>query len=122
VSDERLLHLPNKARPYPHRELAELAQEAERGYDTNKLARRPGRPRMGSSPAVVVPVRLHAELHAAVAGQAAAARTSVSDLVRQALSAYLEAEPAKHVELRTRSGRILGESELSALASEAAAG
>ena len=73
------------------RDLAELADEAERGYDPEKLVPRRGRPLMGSAPAVVVPVRLHTELHDAVKHRAAAFRTSVSDLVRQALFAYLGA-------------------------------
>jgi type I restriction enzyme, R subunit len=104
------------------RDLAELADEAERGYDPEKMRPRRGRPRLGSAPAVVVPVRLHTELQDAVKHRADLTRTSVSDLVRQALFAYLESEPRPVGELRTRSGRVLTESDLNAFASEAEAG
>jgi type I restriction enzyme, R subunit len=119
-------------RPNPYRtksgrvlteaELDALVAEAERGYDVSELARSPGRPRLRSAPATVVPVRLHAALHSAVKHRAAAEATSVSDLLRQALLAYLESEPqAPHVQ-RTPSGRALSDSELDALASEAEEG
>jgi type I restriction enzyme R subunit len=103
-------------------ELDDLVAEAERGYEVDELVRRPGRPRLGSAPAIVVPVRLHAKLHSAVKLRAAARSTSVSDLVRQALTAYLVSKSPTVAAERTRSGRLLGNSELDALASEAAAG
>lgn len=103
-------------------ELDALVTEAERGYDVDELARRPGRPRLGSAPAVVVPVRLHADLHLAVKRRAAAESTSVSDVVRQALAAYLDSESPTLGEERTRAGRVLSGSEINALASEAEAG
>ena len=73
-------------------DLEAFADEAERGYNPAQFTRspgRPGRPRMGSAPAVVLPVRLHADLDAAVKRRAAIERTSVSELVRQAISLYL---------------------------------
>lgn len=73
-------------------DLIALAAEAERGYDPGRIIRAPGRPRMGAAPAVVLPVRLHAGLHAAVKRQAAAERTSVSELVRYAALEYLRFE------------------------------
>ncbi|MDA8076010.1 MAG: CopG family transcriptional regulator [Actinomycetota bacterium] len=57
-----------------------LADEAERGYDADQLAKRPGRPRIGSAPALTVPVRLDADLHAAATVQAATRGTSLSEL------------------------------------------
>jgi predicted HicB family RNase H-like nuclease len=99
-----------------------LADEAERGYDVEQIARRPGRPRMGSAPAIVVPVRLHADLHAAVRAQAAAENTSLSELVRDALRAYLAGEIPTVGDLRTASGRVLTDAEIEALATEAEAG
>src|SRR6266511_101569 len=66
-----------------------LADEAERGYDVARLATRPGRPLIGSAPAVLVPVRLHAELHHAVKALADEEQTSVSEVVRDALRSYL---------------------------------
>jgi predicted HicB family RNase H-like nuclease len=99
-----------------------LAEEAERGYDTEQLAKRPGRPRMGSAPAVVVPVRLHADLHAAVKARAAAENTSLSELVREALRTYLATEPPTVTNLQTASGHFLTDAEIDALATEAEAG
>lgn len=72
-------------------DLQALADEAERGYDPSRFTRRPGRPRMGAAPAVVVPVRLHADLHAAAKALAEAEQTSLSELVRDALRRYLDA-------------------------------
>lgn len=99
-----------------------LADEAEHGYDVERLAKRPGRPRLGSAPAVVVPVRLHAELLAAVKARAAAESTSLSELVRDALRAYLASEPPPVEDLRTASGRVLSDAEIDGLAAEAEAG
>ena len=99
-----------------------LADEAERGYDVEHLAKRPGRPRMGSAPAMVVPVRLHADLLAALKATAAAESTSLSELVRDALRAYLGGEPPAVADLRTASGRVLTDAEIDALATEAEAG
>ena len=70
----------------------------------------------------MVPVRLYPDLHSAVKLRADAEKTSVSDLVRQALVAYLATEPAGFAEVRTRSGRVISGSELDAMASEADAG
>src|SRR6266536_896434 len=103
-------------------ELAALADEADRGFDVDDLKRRPGRPLLGSAPAVVVPVRLYPDLHSVVKLRADAEKTSVSDLVRQALAAYLATEPASFASVRTRSGRVISGSELDVMASEADAG
>jgi len=103
-------------------DLERLAAEAAHGYDVERMMRRPGRPRIGSAPAVVVPVRLHNALHSAVKSRAAALHTSVSDLVRQALGEHLESEPSAAVEARTRSGQILGDLEIGELAAEAETG
>ncbi len=99
-----------------------LADEAERGYDVEHLAKRPGRPRMGSAPAMVVPVRLHADLLTALKATAAAESTSLSELVRDALRVYLGGEPPAVADLRTASGRVLTDAEIDALATEAEAG
>lgn len=83
---------PSSERSLSEADLAALAAEAERGYDTARIKRAPGRPRMGSAAAVVLPVRLHADLHAAVKRRAATENTSVSELVRNAALEYLAAE------------------------------
>jgi metal-responsive CopG/Arc/MetJ family transcriptional regulator len=99
-----------------------LADEAERGYDVEHLAKGPGRPRMGSAPAMVVPVRLHADLLAALKVMAAAESTSLSELVRDALRVYLGGEPPVVADLRTASGRVITDAEIDALATAAEAG
>ena len=69
---------------------AELAREAEAGLDVTKLKRRPGRPAMGSGPAVTLPVRLDPELRTALDHRAAADHTTASEVVREALRRYLK--------------------------------
>jgi NACHT domain/Ribbon-helix-helix protein, copG family/Restriction endonuclease len=96
-----------------------LAAEAEQAYDPGELARRPGRPRMGSSAATVVPVRLHADLQAAVKELAGAESTSVSELIRDALRSYLATEPTIALDLQTTSGHLLTDADIEALAADA---
>ncbi|HET6299156.1 MAG TPA: DEAD/DEAH box helicase family protein, partial [Kribbella sp.] len=122
MSDEAHVYRTKTGRILTDADVQALADEAERGYDTEELSKRPGRPRLGSAPAVVVPVRLHAELHAAVQAQARVESTSLSELVRDALRIYLETEPRTDADLRTVSGRSMTDTEIANLAAEAAAG
>jgi Ribbon-helix-helix protein, copG family len=69
--------------------LERMADEAERGLDTTRLRRRPGRPRMGSGPAEPFPVRLDPELRAALDHRAAHDETTASEVIRSALRRYL---------------------------------
>ena len=57
----------SRGTPLTDDDIQRLADEAEAGYDPSRLRPRSGRPRMGSAPAEVVPVRLDPELRAAVA-------------------------------------------------------
>ncbi len=66
-----------------------LSQEAERGYDPEALRRRGGRPLLGTAPATVVPVRLDPELRAALLARAQREERSASEVIRQALRAWL---------------------------------
>jgi ribbon-helix-helix CopG family protein len=66
-----------------------LADEAAAGYDVAALRRRGGRRPMGVAAAEVVPVRLDPELRSALVARADADDTSVSDVIRQALRAWL---------------------------------
>ncbi len=66
-----------------------LAAEAERGYDPAKLKVR-GRPRIGSGPSEIVPVRLDPELRRALEARAVDEHTTQSDLIRRALRAFLD--------------------------------
>ncbi|SNQ46205.1 CopG domain protein DNA-binding domain protein [Frankia canadensis] len=70
--------------------VARLAGEAESGYDVDALRRRGGRRPIGSAPGEVVPVRLDPELRAALATRAAADHTNASEVIRQALRAWLD--------------------------------
>ncbi|MCK9901187.1 ribbon-helix-helix protein, CopG family [Frankia sp. Cpl3] len=70
--------------------VARLAGEAESGYDVEVLRRRGGRRPIGSAPGEVVPVRLDPELRAALASRAAADHTNASEVIRQALRAWLD--------------------------------
>ena len=71
-------------------DIERMADEAERGYDVDQiLARRGGRPRIGSAPAEVVPVRIDPELRAAIDARAVADETSTSEIIREALRRYL---------------------------------
>ena len=67
----------------------QLADEAAAGYDVAALRRRGGRRPMGVAAAEVVPVRLDPELRSALVARADADDTSVSDVIRQALRAWL---------------------------------
>jgi hypothetical protein len=68
----------------------QLATEAETGYDVTALRRRGGRRPLGSAPGEVVPVRLDPDLRAALAARARAEHTNASDVIRQALRAWLD--------------------------------
>jgi len=67
-----------------------LADDAEAGYDVPALRRRGGRRPLGSAPADVVPVRLDPELRAALTARAETEHTTASDVIRQALRAWLD--------------------------------
>lgn len=69
----------------------ELAEEAERGYDVDKLLarRRRGRPRLGDAAKTVGSVRLDAELRNETVRRAEAEGVSVSEIIRRALRQYL---------------------------------
>lgn len=79
--------------PITNEMVDELADEAERGYDTDELLRlrRGGRPSLGSAPAAVESVRLDPELRRDLLLRAAEERRSVSEVIRSALHQYLQA-------------------------------
>jgi hypothetical protein len=119
MNDEPRTYRTKTGRVLTDADIEALAEEAERGYDVAELARRPGRPRMGSAPASVVPIRLHAQLRAAAKARAAAESTSLSEFVRDALRRYLATQPSRVDDLRTTSGRLLTHAEIDALAAGA---
>ena len=79
--------------PITDKVVEELADEPERGYDTEQIlrSRTGGRPTMGSAPADVESVRLDPELKRALLLRAAKDKTSVSEVIRQALRHYVKA-------------------------------
>lgn len=66
-----------------------LADEAERGYEPAKLRPR-GRPPLGASAARVAQVRLPPDLAAALDRRASRNHERPSEVIRQALRAYLK--------------------------------
>ncbi len=71
--------------------VAEVAAEAEAGYDVEEiLHRRPGRPTLGSAPASVESVRLEPELRSALTERAERDHETTSSVIRKALRRYLE--------------------------------
>ena len=79
----------SRGTPLTDDEIQRIANEAEAAYDPSRLRPRGGRPRMGSAPAEVVPVRLDPELRAAVEARASADQTSTSEIIREALRRLL---------------------------------
>lgn len=76
--------------PITDEQIQAWADEAERGYDVDEpVAKRRGRPAMGSAPAQVVPVRLDPALDAALTDRAEHDHTTRSDVIRDALRAWL---------------------------------
>lgn len=74
--------------------IEQLADEAEAGYDVDRIiARRNkrGRPRLGSAPSTVESVRLDPELKAQLVRRADAEGVPVSEVIREALRNHLKA-------------------------------
>ncbi|MGE5131446.1 MAG: CopG family transcriptional regulator [Gemmatimonadota bacterium] len=68
-----------------------MADEAECGYVVHTLeSRRRGRPMLGSAPSEVVPVRLDPDLRLAGEARAEAEHTTTSEIIREALSRFLD--------------------------------
>lgn len=66
-----------------------MADEAERGYDVEEIARR--RPPWGSAASSVESVRLDPELKRALLLRAAEEHISVSEAIRRAIGQYIRA-------------------------------
>jgi hypothetical protein len=82
----------NDGTPVTDEMVEELADEAERGDDVDELRRRRGgRPALGPAPAAVESVRLDPERRRDLLLRAAADGRTVSEVIRAALHAYLEA-------------------------------
>lgn len=74
--------------PVTDEQIQEWADEAERGYDVEKLRKR-GRKPVGDGPGQVVPVRIDETLLTALNERAEHAHVSRSELIRAAIRAYV---------------------------------
>ncbi len=75
-------------KPVSEQDITDWADEAERGYDVDRLKKR-GRKPLGDGPAQVVPVRLDESLLAAVVERAERDHVSRSEAIRAAIRAYV---------------------------------
>lgn len=75
-------------KPVTEQEIHDWADEAERGYDVERLRKR-GRKPAGAGPGQVVPVRIDATLLAALVERAERDRVSRSEAIRAAIRAYV---------------------------------
>lgn len=69
--------------------IQDWADEAEAGYDVEKLRNR-GRPTVGGGPGAVVPVRMDAALLEALNARAEQDHVSRSEAIRAAVRAWIE--------------------------------
>ncbi len=76
-------------KPVSDAQIQDWADEAERGYTIGELRRR-GRPRMGNGVASVTTIRLDPELGTALARRAVHDHSTRSDVIRDALRAWLK--------------------------------
>lgn len=67
----------------------EWADEAEAGYDVQRLRKR-GRPTVGEGPGIVVPVRMDATLLEALNARAEQEHVSRSEAIRAAIRAWTQ--------------------------------
>lgn len=75
-------------KPVTEQDIKDWADEAERGYDVDRLRKR-GRKPLGDGPAQVVPVRIDETLLAAVIERAERDHVSRSEAIRAAIRAYV---------------------------------
>ncbi len=88
-------HRTSRGQTITDEQIGALADEAERGYDVDKLIARRGkrgRPTLGGAgPSTVESVRLDPEMNDQVAQRAKQDGVSTSDVIREALRRYLHA-------------------------------
>ncbi|WCC80165.1 ribbon-helix-helix domain-containing protein [Cutibacterium equinum] len=78
--------------PVTDADVAAMVANAEAGFPGVTMRRdRPGRPLLGTGPSRTVAVRLDPELAAALATRQRESGLTTSELIREALSAYLAA-------------------------------
>lgn len=77
-----------KGVPVTEKQIKDWADEAEKGYDVDRLRKR-GRKPIGDGPGQVVPVRMDETLLAALNDKAEHDHVSRSELIRAAIRAYV---------------------------------
>lgn len=77
-----------KGAPVTEQDISEWADEAEQGYDVDRLRKRGRRP-VGDGPGQVVPVRIDETLLAALGERAERDHVSRSAAIRAAIRAYV---------------------------------
>ncbi|HEX6686049.1 MAG TPA: ribbon-helix-helix protein, CopG family [Candidatus Limnocylindrales bacterium] len=77
-----------QGKPVTEQDIQDWADEAERGYDVDRLRKRGRRP-LGDGPAQVVPVRIDDALLTALAERAQRDQVSRSEAIRAAIRAYV---------------------------------
>ena len=75
-------------KPVTEQAIKDWADEAERGYDVERLRKR-GRKPLGDGPAQVVPVRIDDDLLAALTERADHDHVTRSEAIRAAIRAYV---------------------------------
>ena len=75
-------------KPVTEQDIKAWADEAERGYDVDRLRKR-GRKPLGDGPGQIVPVRIDETLLSALAERAAREHVSRSEAIRAAIRAYV---------------------------------
>jgi hypothetical protein len=93
MTDQRTYGHTKSGQPITEEMIEHLAEEAERGYEPDRLKGRrrgPGRPPLGDAAKSVEWVRLEPELRDEVARRARTDGITVFELIRRALRQYLQ--------------------------------
>lgn len=75
-------------KPVTEEQIELWAREAEAGYPVENF-KKPGRPRIGNSPATVIPVRMEQELITALLQKAKTEHLNRSEAIRAAVQAWV---------------------------------
>jgi predicted HicB family RNase H-like nuclease len=94
MTEKRVYGHTKSGKPITEELIEELVDEAERGYDVDKLVARRGRrgrPPLGDGPSTIESVRLDPELKERLVRRAEQDGVAVSEVIREALRHHLEA-------------------------------
>jgi hypothetical protein len=94
MTEKRVYGHTKSGKPITDELIEELVDEAEAGYDVDKLVARRGRrgrPSLGAGPSAIESVRLDPELKERLVQRAERDGLAVSEVIREALRHHLEA-------------------------------